>query len=155
MKRIAVFPGSFDPITLGHEAIIKRALPLFEKIIVGLGKNPQKEGYFLLKTRVQWIERVFAGNQKIAVMGFEGLTVDFCRKVGAGYILRGLRSETDFAFEERIGQMNHAMMPEIETVFLLTNPGHSSISSSILRDIHRNGGDIRPFIPEAIRNDFS
>jgi pantetheine-phosphate adenylyltransferase len=154
MKRIAVFPGSFDPITLGHEAIIRRALPMFDQIIVGLGQNQNKEGYFPVERRINWIKKVFQNERRIETIGFEGLTVDFCRKMDAGYILRGLRSETDFAFEEGIGQMNRAMMPEIETIFMLTNPEYSAISSSILRDIHRNKGDIRPFIPIAIRSDF-
>lgn len=154
MKKIAVFPGSFDPITLGHEDIIRRAFPLFDQIVVGLGKNPQKDGYFPEEKRINWIKRVFQNDQNIEILRFEGLTVDFCREKGAGFILRGLRSETDFAFEKNIGQINRAMRTEVETVFMLTNPLYASISSSILRDIHRNKGDIRPFIPQAIRSDF-
>jgi pantetheine-phosphate adenylyltransferase len=151
MTRIAVFPGSFDPITLGHESIIQRAYSLFDTIIIGIGENPEKSGYFSLETRIQWINTLFQGDDRIRVMAYTGLTVDFCRQNGARFILRGLRTSADFEFERGIGLMNKVLVPGIETVFLMTAPEYVAISSSIVRNIHQNGGDIRPFLPSGIR----
>ena len=122
MNKIAVFPGSFDPITIGHESIIKRALPLFDKIIVAIGVNSTKEGFFPTEKRKQWIEKIFAGEKKIEVKTYKGLTIDFCKQEKANYILRGLRTSADFEFERVIAQMNHAMNDGIETVFILSTP---------------------------------
>ena len=150
MSKIAVFPGSFDPITKGHESIIKRAIPLFDKIIVAVGINTEKKQYFTIEQRINWIKKVFEGNASISVEQYSGLTVDFCKKVNAHYILRGLRTSADFEFERSIGQMNKLMLPEIETIFLLTTPEFSALNSSIVRDILRNGGDVSKFVPDGI-----
>lgn len=150
MEKIAVFPGSFDPFTIGHESIVRRALPLFDKIIIAIGQNVLKDSYFPLEKKIKWIRQVFQDEQKVEVTTYTGLTVDFCRKQKARYLLRGLRTAADFEYERAIAQVNKALHPEIETVFLLTMPEHSSINSSIVRDIIRNGGDASPFVPKAI-----
>jgi pantetheine-phosphate adenylyltransferase len=155
MNRIAVFPGSFDPITRGHESIILRALPLFEKVIVAVGENSEKRSYFSLEQRIEWLNQVFQKETGVEVVSYSGLTVDFCRKISASYILRGLRTSADFEFERGIGQINKLIYPDIETVFLLTLPEYTSVSSSIVRDVIRNGGDVRQFIPESIRINLS
>jgi len=151
MDRIAVFPGSFDPITVGHQSIILRACDLFDQIIVAIGDNAEKTCYFDIEQRLEWLDKVFAGNGKISIAKYSGLTVEFCRKVNARFILRGLRTSADFEFERSIGQVNKKMYPEIETVFLLTIPEHTSINSSIVRDILRHGGDASRFVPDAVR----
>ncbi len=150
---IAVFPGSFDPITKGHYDIIVRALPLFDQIIIAIGINSQKESFFPLEKRKRWIEFLFEGEDKIKVRTYEGLTVDFCNEVNAGYILRGLRTSADFEFERGIAQMNLSMNDEIETIFLISNPAYSHITSTIVREILRNGGDAGQFVPEGIELD--
>ncbi|MFH1936657.1 MAG: pantetheine-phosphate adenylyltransferase [Bacteroidota bacterium] len=150
MRKIAVFPGSFDPITRGHESVILRALPLFDTIVVAIGENSEKSGYFPMEKRIDWLKKIFTGEPRITVVSYSGLTIDFCRQTGANFILRGLRTAADFDFERGIGLMNRAMMPDLETVFLLSVPEYSALSSSIVREIHRNGGDIRRFIPEGI-----
>ena len=148
MEKVAIFPGSFDPFTIGHKSIVTRALPLFEKIIIGIGHNINKEYYFALEKRVEWIKKVFKGNSKVEVKTYRGLTVDFCRQVNARYILRGLRTSSDFEYERAAGQINKAMYPEIETVFLLTMPEHTAINSTTVRDIIRYGGDASLFLPD-------
>jgi len=150
MSKVAVFPGSFDPITTGHESIIQRALPLFDKIIVAIGVNSTKEGFFPAEKRKQWIEKVFAGEKRIEVKSYKGLTIDFCKQEKANYILRGLRTSADFEFERVIAQMNRAMNEEIESIFILSTPELSAINSTVVRDIIRNGGDATKFIPKAI-----
>jgi pantetheine-phosphate adenylyltransferase len=150
MIKRAVFPGSFDPITKGHENIIRRALPLFDEIIVAIGLNIEKKGYFRLEDRELWIRTVFADCPEIKVKSYSGLTVDFCREVEASYILRGLRTSADFEFERTVGQVNKKLYPAIETVFLLTTPEYTSVNSSIVRDVHKNGGDVSLFIPEGV-----
>jgi len=144
---IAVFPGSFDPFTLGHESIVKRMLPLFDQVIVGIGTNTHKNYYFHLEKRKIWIEKVFVNEKKVQVEAFSGLTIDFCRKVGAKFIVRGLRTTTDLEFEKAIAQMNKTMANDIETLFILPTPELSAINSTIIRDIVRNGGDASPFVP--------
>ena len=151
IKKIAVFPGSFDPITVGHEALVLRALPLFDEIIVAIGNNALKQYFFDLEKRREWIEWVFRKDNKIKVAIYEGLTVDFCRQTEASYILRGLRTAADFEFERGVGQVNKLLHQDIETIFLLTAPEHTPISSSIVRDVFRNGGDISLFIPEGLK----
>ena len=148
--KVAVFPGSFDPITSGHENLIRRALPLFDKVIVGIGVNSYKKAMYSVEKRTEWLAKVFAGEKKIGIAHFEGLTVDFCKKEGASYILRGLRTAADFEFERIIAQMNKAMAPEIETVFILSAPEFSAISSTVVREIIRFGGDVSPFIPKIL-----
>jgi len=154
MKKIAVFPGSFDPITRGHENVIKRAIPLFDEIIIAIGENSQKTNYFSLDDRVKWIKKVFEGNPCISVKTYSGLTIEFCRSVGSKFLLRGLRTSADFEFERSIGQVNKRLYPEVETIFMLTAPEFTAINSSIVRDIHFHKGDIAQFIPEAIHSDF-
>ncbi|MBU2466510.1 MAG: pantetheine-phosphate adenylyltransferase [Bacteroidetes bacterium] len=150
MKKIAVFPGSFDPLTLGHESLVLRALPLFDEIIIAVGINALKDYYFPLEKRKQWIEEVFANQPKITITTYTGLTVDFCRNVDARYILRGLRTAADFEFERSIGQVNKKLYPEIETVFLLTTPELTAITSSVIRDVVRNNGDASQFVPKEV-----
>ncbi|HAG16047.1 MAG TPA: pantetheine-phosphate adenylyltransferase [Bacteroidales bacterium] len=150
MKKIAVFPGSFDPITCGHASIIRRALPLFDKVIVAIGVNTLKSNYFDLETRINMIQAVFADTGKVSVQSYSGLTIDFCKQVNAGFILRGLRTSADFEFERSIGQINKQLQEDIETVFLLTQPEHTALNSSIVRDILRYKGDVRKFVPAAI-----
>jgi pantetheine-phosphate adenylyltransferase len=150
MQRIAVFPGSFDPITRGHESIIRRALPLFDQIIIAIGENGGKNPFFSLEQRMNWLGMIFEGESGISIATYSGLTIDFCRKVNAKFILRGLRTAADFEFERGIGQMNRMMYPEIETVLLLCAPEYASVSSSIVRDIIRHGGDVGQFLPEGI-----
>ena len=151
MKKTAIFPGSFDPITLGHESVIRRALPLFDEIIVAIGINSEKKGFFSIEKREKWIRQVFANESKIKVKRYEGLTVEFCKKERAQYILRGLRTSADFEFERVIAQMNKSMVNAIETVFLLTTPELSAITSTVVRDIIKHGGDASQFVPKGIR----
>ena len=150
MKKIALFPGSFDPIHIGHIDIVERAIPLFEKIYIGIGKNAQKKSLFPLEKRKKWLEDFFSENENIEIITYEGLTVNTCKKLGAKYIIRGLRNSGDFEFEKGIAQMNQSMFPDIETVFFLTRPEYAAVSSSILRDIYRNKGDISPFVPHTV-----
>jgi pantetheine-phosphate adenylyltransferase len=146
-KRVAVFPGSFDPITLGHEDIVLRSLSLFDEIIIAIGTNSAKSYMYSLEQRLAMIKAVFVNEPRVKVDTFTGLTVDYCRSKSIGYILRGLRTSSDFEFERAIGQMNKAMYPELETVFYLSDPGLSAINSTIVRDILKNGGDAQPFVP--------
>jgi len=150
MEKIAIFPGSFDPFTVGHESIVRRATRLFDKIIIMIGHNTSKKSFFPLEKREKWINQIFADDENISVRTFEGLTVDFCRKVGAQYILRGLRTSADFEFERAIAQINKQMYPEIETVFLLTIPEHTPVNSTIVRDIILHGGDASRFLPKSL-----
>ncbi|NNM94495.1 MAG: pantetheine-phosphate adenylyltransferase [Bacteroidia bacterium] len=150
MSHIAVFPGSFDPVTKGHESVVRRVLPLFDKIIVALGSNSAKGNMFPLEKRKQWLEQTFAGISQVQVEAYSGLTVDFCRQKGAKYIVRGIRTPGDYEYESNVALMNRAMGPEIETIFMLTLPEHTAISSSIVRDIVQHGGDASPFIPKGI-----
>ena len=150
MKKVAVFPGSFDPITKGHENVIKRAISLFDEIIIAIGENSQKTNYFKIDDRIKWIEKVFENNPNITVKTYSGLTIEFCKSVGSKFLLRGLRTSADFEFERSIGHVNKRLYPEIETVFMLTAPEFTPITSSIVRDVHRHNGNIKQFIPEAI-----
>ncbi len=149
--KTALFPGSFDPITLGHVDIIQRAYPLFDKIIIGIGTNSTKKNMFSVEQRKQWIEETFVAYPNVSVAYYEGLTVDFCRKTGASYIIRGLRDSKDFEFEKSIGQMNRELDNSIETVYLITDPALSAINASIVRDIIKHGGDITKFVPKAVK----
>ncbi|RMZ49687.1 pantetheine-phosphate adenylyltransferase [Flavobacteriaceae bacterium PRS1] len=149
MKR-ALFPGSFDPLTLGHYDIIKRGVTLFDEVIVAIGVNVEKKYMFSLEERKQFIEEAFADEPKIKVVTYKGLTVEFCKEKGVGFILRGLRNPADFEFEKAIAHTNRKLT-EIETVFLLTAAKTSFISSSIVRDVIRNNGDYTKFVPKAVR----
>lgn len=149
MKR-AVFPGSFDPITLGHFDIIKRGVSLFDEIIVAIGVNAEKKYMFSLDVRKKFIEEAFKDEPKISVITYEGLTIDLCKKLDAQYILRGLRNPADFEFEKAIAHTNRKLS-QIETVFLLTAAKTSYISSSIVRDVIRNNGDYSVLVPESVK----
>lgn len=146
--KIALFPGSFDPITIAHVDILKRALPLFDKVIVGIGLNSSKQSFLSAEKREEIVAAVFASSGNVEVQLYEGLTVDFCKKVNATYMVRGIRSVGDFEYERAIAQINQTMMPEMETIFILSKPEYSAISSTIVRDILRNNGDVRPFLPQ-------
>ncbi|MEI6047811.1 MAG: pantetheine-phosphate adenylyltransferase [Bacteroidota bacterium] len=150
MKKLAVFPGSFDPFTIGHEAIVRRALSLFDGIIIAVGGNALKKSFYSLATREEMIAKVFQNEPRVRVDHYEGLTVDYCKRNSAGYLLRGLRTAADFEFERAIAQVNKVMAPGTESVFLLTVPEHSHINSTIVRDIIRSGGDASMFVPAAI-----
>lgn len=150
MKKIAVFPGSFDPFTIGHEAIVRRALSLFDEIIIAVGTNALKKNFYSLPTRMEIISVVFKNEKKVRVDHYEGLTVEYCKKAEAGFLIRGLRTSADFEFERAIAQVNKVMAPGIESVFLLTVPEHSHINSSIVRDIIKNNGDASLFVPSSI-----
>ena len=154
MKKIAVFPGSFDPITIGHADIVKRALPLFDEIIIAIGSNSQKQSLFPLEKRIEWIELVFKNEKKVKVESYEGLTVNFCEKKKANYLLRGIRNAGDFEYEKTIAHLNHDMLPQLETILIVSRPELSSISSTIVREIIRGKGKIRKFVPKEIVKDF-
>ena len=148
--RKAIFPGSFDPITLGHQDIINRALPLFDEIVIAIGINADKKYMFSLEDRKRFIEKTFQNEPKISVITYEGLTIDLCHKINANFILRGLRNPADFEFEKAIAHTNRRLS-KIETVFLLTAAKTSYISSSIVRDVIRNQGEYELLVPEAVR----
>ena len=149
MKR-AIFPGSFDPITKGHEALVIRGLELFDEIVIAIGSNANKKYMFSLTERIQFIKDTFANEPRVKVESYEGLTTDYCEKKEAKFMLRGLRTSPDFEFERAIGQINREMNPELETVFLITSAELSAISSSIVRDIIINKGDASQFLPSTI-----
>lgn len=149
MARKAIFPGSFDPITNGHYDIIKRGASLFDEIIVAIGINAEKKYMFSLEERKQFIEEAFKNEPKVKVITYTGLTIDLCKRENADFILRGLRNPADFEFEKAIAHTNRSLS-EIETVFLLTAAGTSYISSSIVRDVLRNGGDISKLVPKSV-----
>ena len=151
MEKIAVFPGSFDPFTRGHENVISRALPLFDRIIITIGHNSEKKSFFTLEKRLKMIRELYLDEPKITVDHFNSLTVDYCRKVGANYILRGLRTSADFEFERAIAQINRKMNPSVETVFLLTIPEFTPVNSTIVREILKYGGDASQFLPERMK----
>lgn len=145
--KTAIFAGSFDPITRGHEDIVLQAMPLFDEIIIAIGVNIDKKYAFPLEKRIKWIENTFVDYPKVKVVSYQGLTVDFCKKMNANFIIRGLRNTTDFEYESVIAEANKKLNPEVETIFFLSNPNLRCISSSVVRDIIKNGGDITSFIP--------
>ncbi|MDX9910045.1 MAG: pantetheine-phosphate adenylyltransferase [Bacteroidales bacterium] len=151
MDKIAIFPGSFDPFHVGHESIVRRAIPLFDKIVVMIGYNTNKKSFFPIEKRIKWIKQVFKNVDKVEVRLHEGLTVDFCKEVNAGYILRGLRTSSDFEYERALAQINKKMLPEIETVFFLTLPEHTPVNATIVRDIILHGGDASMFLPKGLQ----
>ncbi len=152
MDNSAVFPGSFDPITRGHENVILRAIPLFDKIIIGVGENAEKRSMFTVRQRVEWIRQTFLHQPAISVEVYNGLTVDFCRNCGATYIIRGLRTSADFEFERSIGQVNKVLDQGIETVFFLSAPEYTALNSSIVRDILKHGGNPDKFVPQNLKS---
>jgi pantetheine-phosphate adenylyltransferase len=151
LMKIAVFPGSFDPITTGHVDLVRRALPLFDQIIVAVGVNSTKKYLFPLEDRLKMLEKVFAKYPTVKVDHFENLTAHYCNKIGARYLLRGLRNASDFDYEKTISQLNHIVGEGIETVFLISQPEFSHISSTIVREIIVGGADARQFIPKEIQ----
>lgn len=154
MTKIAVFPGSFDPITVGHVDIVKRALPLFDKIIVAIGVNTQKQYLFDLETRLNWLKEVFKDEKTIEIASYEGLTINFCKEQKADYILRGIRSAADFEYEKTIAHLNFAMNEKLETILILSKAELGSISSTIVREIIKGKGDVSKFVPKALAKDL-
>lgn len=152
MQKICVFPGTFDPLTLGHVDIINRAKPLFDKIIVAVGINAGKTPMFSAEQRQIWIDEIFKHEEKISSAVYEGLTVQFCKQMQANYILRGIRYVSDFEYEKAIADANRNLDPSIETFFLTCEPKYTSVASTIVRDIIRNGGDASQFLPELVAN---
>lgn len=150
MEKIAVFPGSFDPFTVGHENIVLRGLGLFDKIIVAIGIHSTKKPLLKIESRVAMVNQVFKGNKWVHADSFEGLTVDYCKKVNATHMLRGIRTSADFEYERAIAQINKQMLPSVESIFLLTTPEHTPVNSTIIRDIIRNGGDASLFLPAGV-----
>ena len=146
--KIALFPGSFDPVTKAHVDIVKRSVSLFDKFYIGIGANSSKQGLLSIETREKMLRAVFENDDRIHVIAYEGLTVEFCKSIGAAYMIRGIRTVSDFEYEKAIAQMNHALMPDIESIFIVSKPGYSSISSTIVREIMRHNGDVSQFIPK-------
>lgn len=146
--KTALFPGSFDPITKAHVDIVKRSLDLFDRVYIGIGVNSSKKGLLTTTQREQIVKAVFADEPKIQVVSYEGLTVDYCKAIGANYMIRGIRTVSDFEYEKAIAQMNHALAPAIESIFIVSKPGYSSISSTIVREILRYNGDVSQFVPK-------
>ncbi|MEO8823814.1 MAG: pantetheine-phosphate adenylyltransferase [Ginsengibacter sp.] len=151
MERICLFPGTFDPVTLGHTDIIERALPLFDKLYIGLGSNINKVPMFSEEQRLDWLREIYKDEPKIDVLAYDGLTVACCKKVGANFILRGIRYVNDFEYEKAIADMNRSLKNNVETIFLTTLPKYTSIASTLIRDVLRNGGDISQFLPEVVQ----
>jgi pantetheine-phosphate adenylyltransferase len=154
LQRIALFPGTFDPITLGHTDIINRALPLFDKLYIGIGRNANKQPMFSEEQRMNWIKSIYINNDKVEVVVYEGLTVDCCKKIGANFILRGIRYVNDFEYEKAIADMNRSIADNIETVFLTCLPQYTSVASTLVRDVLKYGGDVSKFLPEEVLQSF-
>jgi pantetheine-phosphate adenylyltransferase len=150
MSRICLFPGTFDPLTLGHVDIINRAIPLFDEIVVGIGLNASKAPMFSAEQRLQWINEIYKDEERVSGAVYEGLTIDFCKKIGAQFILRGIRYVSDFEYEKTIADANRTLDKSIETIFLTGEPKYTSVASTIVRDIIRNGGNAAPFLPEVV-----
>ena len=150
MARICLFPGTFDPVTLGHVDIINRALPLFDKIVVGIGLNSAKAPMFSADQRLQWISEIYKDEERVVGAMYEGRTIYYCKQIGANFILRGIRYVSDFEYEKTIADANRTLDKSIETIFLTGEPQYTSVASTIVRDIIRNGGNAAPFIPELV-----
>jgi pantetheine-phosphate adenylyltransferase len=148
--RIGLFPGTFDPVTFGHIDIIDRALPLFDKLFIGIGVNVNKQPMFPAEVRVQWINEIYRNEPKVEAIMYEGLTVECCKRIGATYIVRGIRYVNDFEYEKAIADMNRSLDDHIETVFLTCLPKYTSVASTLVRDVIRNGGDVSQFVPDVV-----
>jgi pantetheine-phosphate adenylyltransferase len=149
-ERIGLFPGTFDPITIGHQDIINRSLPLFDKLFIGIGRNINKEPMFTVEQRLDWIRELYKNNPKVEAVAFEGLTIRCCQQVGARFILRGIRYVNDFEYEKAIADMNRSLDTNIETVFLTCLPQYTSVASTLVRDVIKNGGDVMQFLPDVV-----
>lgn len=149
--RIALFPGTFDPITLGHVDVIRRAMPLFDKIVIGVGLNSSKQPMFPVEQRLGWINEIFRDTDKVEAHSYEGLTIGYCEQISARFILRGIRYVSDFEYEKGIADMNRMLSKHIETVFLTSSPEYSTVSSTLVRDVIRYNGDVRQFLPEEVQ----
>ena len=149
-NRIGLFPGTFDPITIGHQDIINRSLPLFDKLYIGIGRNVNKEPMFSVEQRLEWIREIYKDNPKVEAVAFDGLTIRCCQQVGATFILRGIRYVNDFEYEKAIADMNRSLDTNIETVFLTCLPQYTSVASTLVRDVLKNGGDVYQFLPEVV-----
>ena len=152
MQRICLFPGTFDPLTLGHTDIIDRALPLFDKFIIGIGRNIDKAPMFSEEKRLYWLREIYKDNPKVEALTYDGLTVECCKRNNAHFILRGIRYVSDFEYEKTIADANRTLDKTIETIFLTGEPKYTSVASTIVRDIIRNGGNARPFLPDIVAN---
>jgi pantetheine-phosphate adenylyltransferase len=150
MQRICLFPGTFDPITVGHLDIINRSLDLFDKVYIGIGRNANKVPMFSEEQRIQWINEIFKKDARVEAIVYDGLTVDCCKKVNAKFIIRGIRYVNDFEYEKAIADMNRSLDHDIETVFLTCLPQYTSVASTLVRDVIRNGGDASPFLPDVV-----
>jgi len=150
MQRICLFPGTFDPVTLGHTDIIDRALPLFDKLIIGIGRNVNKQPMFSEQQRLEWLNEIYRSNDKVEAVAYDGLTVNCCKLVGANFILRGIRYVNDFEYEKAIADMNRSIADNIETIFLTCLPQYTSVASTLVRDVLKNGGDVSKFLPDAV-----
>src|ERR1700692_3695590 len=148
--RISLFPGTFDPITIGHLDIIHRSLRLFDTLYIGIGRNANKTAMFSEEQRLTWIKEIYKGNAKIDAVIYDGLTIDCCKQVGANFILRGIRYVNDFEYEKAIADMNRSLNNNIETIFLTCLPQYTSVASTLVRDVLRNGGDVEQFLPEIV-----
>lgn len=155
MQRVCLFPGTFDPVTLGHTDIIDRALPLFDKLVIGIGRNTNKEPMFSDEQRLQWVKEIYAGNAKVDAVIYDGLTVECCKKIGANFILRGIRYVNDFEYEKAIADMNRSLAEHIETVFLTCLPQFTSVASTLVRDVIKNGGDVSQFLPDVVNRSIA
>lgn len=151
MKRTALFPGSFDPITKGHENIVRRGLLIFDQVIVAVGLNSSKQNMFPIEQKLKWIERTFSDCSSVKVIHYEGLTIECCKKYNAKFILRGLRNPNDYEYEKNIALMNQSMDPDIQTIYLNTDPKWAAISSTIVRDIIKNQGNAEPFLASGVQ----
>ena len=150
MQRICLFPGTFDPVTLGHTDIIDRALPLFDKFVIGIGRNSSKQPMFSEDQRLGWLREIYKDNPKVEVVAYDGLTVECCRSVGATFILRGIRYVNDFEYEKAIADMNRSLDPKVETIYLTCLPQFTSVASTLVRDVIRNGGNVSQFLPDEV-----
>lgn len=152
MKRTCLFPGTFDPITLGHTDIIDRALPLFDKLVIGIGRNNNKAPMFSENQRLEWLRNIYKDEPRVEALAYDGLTVDCCRRIDAKFVLRGIRYVSDFEYEKAIADMNRSLDENIETVFLTCLPKFTSVASTLVRDVLRNGGDVSQFLPAEVAN---